>query len=324
MELRSRTKFVSIVVAATLFGGCSDGRDEDPGGRPAMAPSPSSTRIRPLSIIDVGETPAWLGTGFGAIWVGSHRGAKVTRIDPSTEETISIPAGGNVIGTVAGAGGVWYLAWTAKRLEKIDPRTNKIVARIDVNSEGGDFEFDGNRLWFAGNQTIFGIDGKTNEIMREIPCGQPGPSCAIDVYRGALWAVKPEGTEFVRLIKGSRPSVDRIAIGRGAYTVDSFFDDLWVAYPERGMLRRYDFSSGELVAEIDTGEHPDSMAEGAGKLFVRTSDRTIATIDPATNAIVATYRGLPAAEAPIGALVFFDGLLWAGNFTDGTVWKIAP
>ena len=71
----------------------------------------SVTRIDPLSgsaaTIQVGNGPAGIAFGAGAVWVVNAKDGTVSRIDPATSKVLTIDIGNSPVGIVVDAERVW-------------------------------------------------------------------------------------------------------------------------------------------------------------------------------------------------------------------------
>lgn len=118
--------------------------------------------------------------GAEGLWVAEHDGY-VTRLDPATGEQLARVWVGGRPGVNLGLGSVWAASDDEKRLYRIDPRTNAIVATIELPSNGRDALVVGGSVWIAvGPQRgdcerssyLVRIDPSSNAIdgMLGLPC----------------------------------------------------------------------------------------------------------------------------------------------------------
>jgi hypothetical protein len=140
-----------------------------------------------------------MAQGFGAVWATDLSSGTVLRIDPKTRKVVArIPVAGranaNAPSTPApspdaivavGAGAVWALAGDlenggAKRavqLLRIDPRRNRVVARIALSKPSGGrlapraIRIDDDSVWVIGTGGALQIDPATNAPERYVPTG---------------------------------------------------------------------------------------------------------------------------------------------------------
>src|SRR6266511_3365905 len=142
--------------AAILLSACSSapsgGPNRTSSSNPAATSSPSeATRPPPtyeweelekhvVAKIKVGSAPETAAVGYGSVWVPSHGGRIISRIDPDTNKvtTIDIGAGFAINNVVAfGARSAWVQQWTESGEELV-------TRRIDVRTfnEGSTVHLD--------------------------------------------------------------------------------------------------------------------------------------------------------------------------------------
>jgi outer membrane protein assembly factor BamB len=119
-------------------------------GALSLRGEPEPTAPKVIHTFRVASGLTSIAHGFGAVWATDLSRGDVLRIDPRTRRVVArVPAGsgtGNGQAVVAaGAGAVWALAGDLQnggvegpvRLLRIDPRTNRIVARIPMHKPSG-------------------------------------------------------------------------------------------------------------------------------------------------------------------------------------------
>jgi streptogramin lyase len=177
------------------------------------------TRIDPRTnavsaVFDV-DSPVGLAFGYGSLWVVNHRTARISRLDPRTGKAtatigVRLPGEGLFEGpeqVAAGLGGVWVTQPDV--VTRIDPRTNRVVARIRFprNSEPATFALGPDALWIVGPKQIFRIDPGTDRIVASARIGTHAGSD----YRG-LRRMLVDGSRLW-LADGDADTVDRIDLG---------------------------------------------------------------------------------------------------------------
>lgn len=105
-----------------------------------------------VSEIDVGSGPRFLDVGEGGVWVMNQLDGSVSHIDPTSDEVVAtIPVDAAAIfggDLTVGAGFVWLRA-SSELVAKIDPATDRVVARIGpAQASGGAHASDG-QLWIC-------------------------------------------------------------------------------------------------------------------------------------------------------------------------------
>ena len=97
--------------------------------------------------ISVGERPAALAFGDGAIWVANGGDDSVTRIDAASYSTSTIPdVGHGPVAIAFGAGAVW-VASSDGTVARIDPGTRRVVKTIPVGNVPSGIVVAGGLAW---------------------------------------------------------------------------------------------------------------------------------------------------------------------------------
>jgi YVTN family beta-propeller protein len=149
------------------------------------------------------DHPALIALDNHALWIALHRKNSVARIDTNTNTvtaTIPMPLEGLgpntvcgwCISTVAvGGGSVWVdLGW-GNGIARIDPTTNQVVAKMDIEEAQG-FVYSDEFLWVtthpencnSGTGYLIKIDPTTNTFLGKIPLDCPG---GIAASEDSLW-----------------------------------------------------------------------------------------------------------------------------------------
>jgi ABC-type transport system substrate-binding protein/streptogramin lyase len=136
----------------------------------------------------VGEVAA----GAGSVWVGHgafNPGAWVERLDPETgrvQKRFSILAG-DVDHVTFAEGALWVASTPSGELRKIDPRTNEVVFRRELQSDLCCVAAGGGYVWAASNpQGVVWKLTTSGRILRTIELHAPVES--LSYGDGALWA----------------------------------------------------------------------------------------------------------------------------------------
>jgi len=104
---------------------------------------------RPQTIAVSGR-PVSLAEGFGSIWVANYLGGAVLRVDPATNRVIArIPVGGQPWGIAVTPYSVWVGNNGDTHVARIDPTSNTVVARVEIGDRPIGIDYDGGFLWVA-------------------------------------------------------------------------------------------------------------------------------------------------------------------------------
>jgi YVTN family beta-propeller protein len=249
----------------------------------ALARQPSLAR--PIGRIRLGGAPTGVGVGVGMIWV--------------TEVTD-----------------------TGAQAERINPRTNHVVATVLVGAFPVRVAVDRHAVWVTNfdDNTVSRINPATNTVVATIPVG-PGPF-GIGLAAGAVW-VANSGDTTVSRINPATNTVATVQVGappplfRGLGTGHGA---VWVTNGDNS-VSRINPATNRVVATV----HIDNCCDGeiaVDRHAVWVSNQTTVTrIDPHTNRVVATIE-VPAAFG-IGVL---RHAVWVVGATDagGLLSRINP
>jgi DNA-binding SARP family transcriptional activator/DNA-binding beta-propeller fold protein YncE len=246
----------------------------------------------------VGREPRALALGFGSVWVADYRDQTITRVDPRTGTTATIPVGGNPTGIATAGGAVW--AWTLEGLlVRIDPRFNEADRSIRLQAQTehvgmlGGIVAGGGFLWVAAPPTaVFRVDtANPRRHARFVPAaGAGGP---IAYWDDRAW-VAGSG-EVVPVDARTLTEDTEISVGdaRGLAFADG---SLWVVSGGPGhmggvvqALRRVNLESGLIDYPFRVGSDPFAVTVAAGSIWAASrSDGTVSRIDPSQNKLVET------------------------------------
>lgn len=188
-----------------------------------------------------------------SLWVADCKDGTVNRIDLKTAQRVAvIPTGianpKGELNVVAGDGSVWVTSDTTGVISRVDPRTNAVIATVQVDPDSYYLAFGLGSLWAvsATHQVIQKIDPITNTVVKRTDLGrEPG----------------------------------FLVAGEGA---------VWVQEQGDGTVARIDPVTGEVSgrAKIDESLKWGDIDTGGGKVWLRTTaGQTLVIIDAKTLAI---------------------------------------
>ena len=155
------------------------------------------------------DQPLSVSVGDGAVWVVSGPTPAVTplrvvtRIDPATNSVADTFSFQDELLWVAwGDGALWAALPRANEVQRIDPATHAVTARIAVSSPGA-IAVDGGAVWVKSGTgsaltTLTRIDAATNTVVATYSTGAPGGT--LSVADGAVWVADTLGGRIIRII----------------------------------------------------------------------------------------------------------------------------
>ncbi len=259
-----------------------------------------------------GGVASELAAGEGALWVGNAGGrgetntiVSISRVDPESgrvTRTVRLP-GGNSGGNsgvfpiaglprlAVGAGAVWALN-PDRSVSRIDPRSGKLVARIDAEAETIAAGDEG--VWLPADDppAVMGIDPRTNRVSERIPVSTQG-LWGVAVGAGSVWATAREDGLVFRIEPGRNPTTRTIDVGVGVTLADFGEGSLWTGNYIDGRVSRIDPGTNSVTAKASIGA-PQALAAGAGAAWVSVAGGTTAGALPASSCgEVASGAGKP-------------------------------
>jgi branched-chain amino acid transport system substrate-binding protein len=280
---------------------------------------PSSGRI--VKQMQVLGSPTQVALEAGHLWVWGDASHTLSELDSRTlAPRRELSPGGFVDQLAAGAGALWLLDSTRRRLVEIDPDYAGVGSRTGLPGPRGQavvralqhgptedlaavrMALTARDAWITDGGT--GVDeirvsGPIPRVVRRIDLG--APLNAIAAGEGAVWALSgatatvfeldpSTGRVRMRVALESKPSVAApfpVALVAGLGSV-------WVLDGNTAGVTRIDPADGRVSAAIPlpVDSQPVSLAVGAGAVWIAdTGDGLVSRIDPATNAAASIRVG---------------------------------
>jgi len=274
-------------------------------------------------------SPGDMAVGLGSVWVTDHRLGVVYRIDPRTNKFKAIEVGESLCSLpVFGGRAVWIWGCDSDVTYKIDPSTNRVVGK----REGVNPAFAGGSLWtVSSSNTVLRIDPKSGVTLASISAdvANGGPTLGAD---GSMWISADDTVTRIGLetnkvkavipLPGWKPSGDLnggflyanyIAFAGGKIW-NANAGGLYVIDPATNTAKRTKLVFHPLSVGGDV-----TPASGAGSIWVRTSNGSIARVSAANGALMARYPADPRGGG--GGVAYGFGSLWVSNVGSGTIWR---
>jgi streptogramin lyase len=222
-------------------------------------------------------------SGFAVVgdnlWISQYNQSNLLRIDARTGKLRArIEVGGSPGGVVAGAGAIWVVDWEKGRLIKVDPATNRLVKTLTLGEVSNDIAFAGGAVWVTGD-------------------------------RGELLRVDPETVKVSKRVPLiASPSADS-GLGPGVIAAGR---TMWVAIGD-GDIVELDARTGHILGHARGPalpvEHARRIAADDRALWISSPERhEVLRIDARSRRVTRySLRGDPSTVA------FVDGRLWVGT-----------
>ena len=278
-------------------------------------PPPRDTRAHVPPRVEVLRPAGNLGAmvrGFGDAWLDDRTDSVLLRVHaPDGRVLARVPIHGRVA-LAAGAGGVWALQSSSSArsfgsylpgpMLHIDPRTNRVRARIRLRAEGDDLlglgvYVRGRRVWVWGPRDVLRIDPRRDRVVQRIRVPDLHGDVAGLALRGRrLVAALADGTYLWMNARTGRPLwAVRTPFPDPVIRADV---DSRLIVSSSGMLAALQPATGRVLWARRLGFRAGAVARAYGLLWVHSAafhepgDR-LSGLDPGTGN-VATTSILPA------------------------------
>jgi hypothetical protein len=234
--------------------------------------------------------PAGVAFGAGAVWLPVAVPGSVWRVDPVSSKVVAkIPLGVSLAGFIGIAVSddmVWVTSGEEQAgrrggiLIRIDPRHNRVTARLPLPAVPSDVAARPDSVWIATTSgQVLVVEPGRGRIVGAVDTGGPlGFTQTVALGRGAVWLADPMAEVVLRVDPASLRVVARIPTGPvTALTVGE--DAVWAVGPQ-GILR-IDPARNRVTAMLPANELGGVLmvTAAAGWLWAGGAD-SIAKIDP--------------------------------------------
>jgi ABC-type transport system substrate-binding protein len=231
------------------------------------------------------------------IWVTDLAGPHVIRIDQQTgvhdDFFFGLDAHDHAftVDVAVGAGSVWLSRPDVPEIVRLNRKTGKVQARLDVPAYGVSFGAGG--LWWAREGQIGLIDPDTNEEAWE-PIELSRESWVGNIHFGGgdAWTASVESGQVWRVDRSGRQRT--YALQPGVTEMAATQRTMWVTNEETGRLTGIDLATGEQDRFIDSGHGILAVAASEQELMIAVAP----TFDDAVAALSGSVLTVGTASVP--------------------------
>jgi virginiamycin B lyase len=256
-------------------------------GGVAMAADPvlpiaprSITELKPTAVIRLGKTADWVAITPDAVWAGS--------------------TGPNAV-------------------HRIDPRTNRLIATVELAGEpcsGLAVGFGSVWIPVCGKpSTLAKVDAARNVVSAVFEAGPAGPEGGVTVSTDSVWVITDKDGLLARIDPDTGAVRQTVRVPAGSYNPRFYEGRVWVTRADGAEITAVDAATGAVLGTTKTGPGPRFLASGAGSIWtLNQGDGTLTRIDTHTRQATETIAlGTPGHG---GDITFAAGLIWT------TMWKV--
>lgn len=224
----------------------------------------------------------------------------------SLKASATIKIGGTADWVLITNDAVWVASTKPYAVQRIDPTTNKIVARVPVPGEACSGLAAGfGSIWvpLCGNKPqLVRIDSVTNTISARLPIAPAGPEGGITSSDDSVWMVTDKNGTLNRIDPSTNIVRQKISVPPGSYNPLFSNGIVWITGVESSVATAVDATTGKMLESIPVGPRPRFLTSGGGSIWtLNQGDGTVSRIDEKSRKVIATIQaGIPGAGGDIG------------------------
>ena len=228
--------------------------------------------------------------------------------------TAAFPLGGRPDWMVMTEAAVWVSNGKLKAVQRIDPKTNTVVAKIDFPAppcSGLAFGFGSIWVPLEGKPgALARIDAATNQITATLPIAPASDEGSITVSGDSVWLMGDEHGTLLRIDPATNTVRQKISVPAGSFNPLYADGIVWVTGFESNVVTAVDALTGAVVETISVGPKPRFLTAGGGAIWtLNQGDGSITRIEVKSRRVHATIAaGLPGGG---GEICYGDGSVWA-------------
>jgi YVTN family beta-propeller protein len=300
-----------VVLAAAIAIPLALTNSPEGSAKPPASATPAATRIGDRVVrIDpqkgtvtaeyaVGDHPSGVAFGEGSVWVTNANDNTVTRIDPASGKTTTIPVQASPRSITAGVGAIWVGNDTGGSVSRIDPATNT-VKTIDLGVG-------------VGSHTIaIAADDATGSVWVSI--GAPIQEQSTVLNHFDIGQIDPTTNTFTKTTEAGCCYHAAMAAASGAVWFATDNGTVLEFDARTGMVKwshRFGATNFYSVTADQEAVWLGSSTQPSGPQPVGTSGGTIWPLDPSTNSLGTpiSVGGGPSGIALLGQAVYVSDVL---------------
>jgi virginiamycin B lyase len=236
------------------------------------------TSLRRQATISLGGAPDWLAISDDAVWVANSK---------------------------------------FKAVQRIDPKTNSAIAKIEFSDEpcsGLTFAFGSLWVPLCGKPaSLARVDPHTNKIVAALPRGPADSEGGIAASGDSICLIADANGTLLRIDPQTNTVGQRISVPPGSFNPLYSNGFVWVTGNKSNVLTPVNARTGEVLGPIPVGPQPRFLASGAGYIWtLNQGDGSVTRVNEQTRRVVGTVQaGIP---GPGGDICYAEGAVWATAF----------
>jgi streptogramin lyase len=296
--------------------------------RSPQTSGPSAT-ARDLHRIPLTVPP---GSGYavaidnGRLWLVIRDDHSLSAIDLTSKQlaapTLQLPIAPASIAT--GEGGIWIVDAEHRRVIRLDPATQQIVAELDISAAPfPEYEHlwiavGEGYVWLVGQRHVLRIDPRTNQVLGQ-PIAIGEEVIAYGVGAGSFWTGSHDDGILARIEPATGEVTARIDVGFSIHGLAVLDDAAWVLDEHGFGVVRVDAATNRPGIRVPIDFVASNLAAGNGSVWIAAAAQNngptgmdwIARLDTATHQVAEKIHVGGAFESDYFVALYLDGAPWA-------------
>ena len=211
---------------------------------------------------------------------------------------------------------VWVSNGPKNTLHRLDAKTNKVVATIEVGKKPCSGLAAGfGSIWVPNctDKTVSRVDIATNTVVATIPVGPAESEGGLAASRDAIWIPSDKQGVLSKIDPKTNTVVATIEIPPGSPACTFGEGAVWCTSTEKSVVVRVDPKSNKITDMVDVGPKPRFLTTGGGSVWtLNQGDGTVSRVDPKKRKLIAHIEvGVPGTG---GEIAWGEGGVWLTVF----------
>jgi YVTN family beta-propeller protein len=212
---------------------------------------------------------------------------------------------------------VWVTNGPKNTVHRMDAKTNKVVATIEVGKKPcSGLAYGFGSLWVpnCGDGTLSRVDVKEAKVAATLPYGPANSVGGLVASKDSVWMLSDAGQTLLRIDPATNRAVASLLMPSASYVVVLGEDQaLWVVSTEKSQVIRVDPATNLITDRIEVGPHPRFSTAGGGAIWtLNQGDGTVSRIDVKSRKLITNIDiGAPGGG---GEIAFGEGAVWVTLF----------
>lgn len=211
---------------------------------------------------------------------------------------------------------IWVSNGAKNTLHRLDPKTNVVLAAIEVGKRPCSGLAAGfGSIWVPNcvDKTVSRVDIKTNKVIATIPVGPAESEGGLAASKDAIWIPSDKKGVLSKIDPKTNTVTATIEIPEGSPACTFGEGAVWCTSTEKNVVTRIDPKSGKVTDQIEVGPKPRFLTTGGGSVWtLNQGDGTVSRVDAKKRKLLKNIElGIPGGG---GEIAFGEGGVWVTVF----------